>query len=138
MAYILLHNDENGNLIITTPTVECLNSHGIDWIKEKDTPDHSVILDDSVLPKDKLYFRDAYVFDGVETVTIDLDKAKAIHLKNFNLSAAKVAQKRQSNTMIGLENTPDDATWIASLTAGRNAIAEATAFEQLLEITLPS
>ena len=53
------------------------------------------------------------------------------------LLLVQVAQKRQLNTLAGIENTPSDADFTAELTNGRAAIAAATTTAQLVAIANP-
>ena len=130
MTQVIIHTNENGNVSVTVPTGEI----SVQAVLEKDCPDHAIIVDGSTLPQgaDAQFF-DAWELSG-STVTVNFAKAKAIKLAQFNAKAVEEAQKRQLNTLAGLTNTPDDATWSASLTAGRTAIANATSTAELLAI----
>jgi len=130
MAQIIIYTNSNGGVYVTVPTGEI----SIQAVKEKDTPEGSIIVDDSTLPQgaDAQFF-DAWELNG-STVTVNFEKAKAIKLAQFNAKAVAEAQARQFNTLASLPNTPDDATWSASLTAGRTAIASATTTAELVAI----
>ena len=134
MAQIIVHKNENGNVTITYPTPEFLETHTIEDVKSKDTPEHSIIVDDSILPQgDDAQFFDAWELNGT-TVTVNITKAKAFKLAQYNAIALQEAQKRQLNTLAGLPNTPDDTTWLAKLTADRAAIEAANTTTQLTQI----
>jgi hypothetical protein len=81
-------------------------------------------------------FFDAWVLNG-NTVSVNFTQAKAQKLAQFNYFAVEIAATRGTNTIAGLPNTPDDATWSASLTAGRAAIASATTTAELVAIPNP-
>jgi hypothetical protein len=70
-------------------------------------------------------------------ITINLDKAKAIHLERYNSAAISAAKKRAANTLVGITNTPDDATFLAQLNSDRTAISNATSTSDLQDIKLP-
>jgi hypothetical protein len=130
MSQIIIYTTQNGNVAVTVPTGEL----PINEVLAKDCPAGAIIVDDSTLPQgaDSSFF-DAWELNG-STVTVNLEKARTIKLAQFNAKAVEEAQKRQLNTLAGLENTPDDATWSASLTAGRTAIANATTTAELVAI----
>ena len=46
---VIVHINDNGVLCVTVPTQEVLDNYGIEWIKNKDTPPSSIIIDDSKL-----------------------------------------------------------------------------------------
>jgi len=130
MSQVIIHANSNGGVSVTVPTGEL----SIQEVQAKDTPAGSIIIDSTLLPQgaDAQFF-DAWELNG-STVTVNFEKAKAIKLAQFNAKAVEEAQKRQLNTLASLENTPDDATWSASLTAGRTAIASATTTAELVAI----
>lgn len=75
MSQVIIFTNENGNVSVCHPTGEL----PIEDVKEKDTPEHSIIVDDSELPQghDDTHFFDAWeLHDGV--VSVNLDKAKEI------------------------------------------------------------
>jgi len=126
--------EQNGQVAVCVPTGEL----PINEVLAKDCPDGAIIVDDSTLPQgaDAQFF-DAWKLDG-STVTVDLEKARADKLAQFNTAAVQVAQKRQLNTLAGIANTPDDETFTTKLTNGRAAIAAATTTAQLVAIANPS
>ena len=134
MAQIIIYTNSNGGVSVCVPTGEL----PINEVLAKDCPIGAMIVDDSILPQgaDAQFFN-AWELSG-STVTVNFAKAQAIKLAQFNANAVQVAQKRQLNTLVGIENTPDDATWSASLVAGRNAIAAATTTAQLVAIDNPA
>ena len=133
MSQVIIHANSNGGVSVTVPTGEI----SIQAVKEKDTPEGSIIVDDSTLPQgaDAQFF-DAWKLNG-STVTVDFPTAQAHKLRDFNAAAVQVAQKRQLNTLAGIENTPSDADFTAELTNGRAAIAAATTTAQLVAIANP-
>ena len=130
MTQVIIHATENGNVAVTVPTGEL----PINAVLAKDCPAGAIIVDDATLPQgaDAQFF-DAWELNG-STVTVNFAKAQAQKLAQFNASAVQVAQKRQLNTLAGIENTVSDADFTASLTSGRSAIAAATSTDALIAI----
>jgi hypothetical protein len=130
MAQVIIHANDNGGVSVTVPTGEL----PIDAVKTKDTPSHSIIVDFSTLPQgaDAQFF-DAWELSG-STVTVNLEKARAFKLAQYNAQATQEAQKRQLNTLTGIANDVSDSDFIAKLTTDRTAIANATSTAELLAI----
>jgi len=130
---VIIHTTPNGNVAVTVPTGEL----SIQEVLSKDCPIGALIVDDSTLPQGA----DAQFFDAWELadgkVTVNFSKAQAQKLVQFNASAVQIAQKRQLNTLAGIENTPSDADFTAELTNGRAAIAAATTTAELVAIANP-
>ena len=97
-------------------------------------PSGSIIVNTADLPQGA----DAQFFDAWELadggVRVNLTKAKAQKLAQFNAAAVAEAQKRQLNTLASIENEVSDAEFTASLAAGRAAIADATSTLELVAI----
>lgn len=131
MSQVIIYQNPTGtNVCVCVPTGEL----SINEVLAKDCPAGAIIVDDSVLPQgDDAKFFDAWELNSGQ-VTVNLETAKAHKLSAYNANAVQEAQKRQLNTLAGLENTPDDATWSAKLTADRNAIASATSTTELAAI----
>ena len=127
---VIIHSNSNGNLSVTVPTGEL----PINEVLAKDCPAGAIIVDDSTLPQGSdAQFFDAWELSG-STVSVNFEKARAIKLTQFNAAAVAEAQKRQLNTLAGIDNAVSDADFTASLTAGRAAIAAATTTAQLAAI----
>jgi len=136
MAQVIIFKNPNGpNVCVCYPTGDI----SIEEVLSKDCPEGAAIVDGSELPQQSdTYFFDAWVLGPDNTVTINFPVAQEIYLKQYNAAAVQVAAVRGTNTIAGLPNVPDNATWSAQLTAGRNAIAAATTTAELLSIPLPS
>ena len=133
MTQAIIFTNDNGGVSVCIPTGEI----SIEAVKTKDTPEHSIIVDDSTLPQgaDAQFF-DAWELNG-STVTVNFAKAQAQKLAQFNASAVQIAQKRQLNTLAGIENAVADADFTAELTAGRTAIANAKTTADLVAVANP-
>ena len=133
MSQVIIYTNESGNVSVCTPTGEL----PIEEVLAKDCPAGAVIVDADTLPQGEDDFFDAWRMtppDGV--VVVDLEAARAIQLARFNASSVQEAQKRQLNTLTGIENAVTDEAFIADLTAKRAAIAVATSTAELRAITL--
>lgn len=131
MTQVIVYTNENGNVSVCTPTGEL----PIEEVLAKDCPDHSVIVDASILPQGEDDFFNAWrLNNGV--VSVDLEAARALHLARFNAAAVEQAQKRQLNTLAGIANEVTDEAFIADLTAKRSAIAAAASTAELRAITV--
>ena len=130
MAQVIIYTNSNGNVSVCVPTGEL----PINEVLAKDCPSGAQIVEDSTLPQgDDAKFFDAWELnDGV--ISVNLAKAKEHKLARYNAEALQEAQKRQLNTLAGLTNTPDDATWSAKLTADRAAISATTTTTELVAI----
>ena len=130
MAQVIIFSNNNGGVSVCVPTGEL----HINEVLSKDAPAGAQIVDDSVLPQGA----DAQFFDAWELangqVSVNFEKAKAIKLAQFNAAAVQEAQKRQLNTLAGINNEIADADFIAKLTAGRASIANATTTAELVAI----
>ena len=134
MTQIIIHTNSNGGVSVTVPTGEL----HINEVLAKDCPAGAIIVEDSTLPQGA----DAQFFDAWELangqVSVNFEKAKAIKLAQFNAAAVQVAQKRQLNTLAGIDNEVADADFIAGLTAGRTAIANAKTTADLVAVANPA
>ena len=130
MSQVIIHSNSNGGVSVTVPTGEL----PINEVLAKDCPAGAIIVDNSVLPQGA----DAQFFDAWELadgqVSVNFAKAKTIKLAQFNALAVAEAQKRQLNTLAAIANEIADADFIASLTAGRTAIDNATTTADLVAI----
>ena len=134
MSQCIIFTNEASGVSVTVPTGEI----SIQAVLEKDCPAGAIIVDNSVLPQgaDAQFF-DAWELNG-STVIVNFAKAQAQKLAQFNASAVQIAQKRQLNTLAGIENAVADADFTAELTAGRTAIANAKTTADLVAVANPA
>jgi len=140
MTQIIAFTGPQGNVNLCIPSQQYMEETGstIQDVMAKDCPPGAVVIDDSAFPADVHdEFFEAWELNGT-TITVNFEKAKAIKLTNYNFEARNVAQKRQTNTLAGIANVPDDEAWLAKLTADRATIENATTIEQLKAIVEPS
>jgi hypothetical protein len=134
---VIVHANENGGVTVTYPSPEFLENNTIEDVLAKDCPNGAFIIDFSALPQgDDDKFFDAWELQG-SNVIVNFEKAKAQKLREYNEYAVITAQKRQLNTLSGLPNIPDDATWLAKLASDREAISAATTTTELALIADP-
>ena len=130
MSQVIIYSQQNGQVAVCIPTGEL----PINEVLAKDCPAGAIIVEDSALPQGA----DAQFFDAWELadgkISVNFEKAKAIKLTQFNAAAVQEAQKRQLNTLAGINNEIADADFIAKLTAGRASIASATTTAELVAI----
>jgi len=132
MAQVIIFTNDNGGVSVCVPTGEL----HIDAVKAKDTPDHSIIVDDSTLPNADGDFFNSWELSG-STVTVNMTKAIAQQQTNLNALAKSEASHRATNTGAGIENKMSDADWLALLATARTAIAAATTTQQLRDAVAP-
>ncbi len=83
MAQVIIFTNENGGVSVCIPTGEL----DINAVKAKDTPSHSIIVQDSELPQaDNDFFNAWELANGV--VTVNINKAKEI-------TKARLRQERE-------------------------------------------
>ena len=132
MANVIIFTNENGGVSVCVPTGEL----DIDAVKAKDTPDHSIIVDDSTLPNaDGDFFNSWELANGA--VTVNMTKAIAQQQAGLNALAKGEASHRATNTGAGIENKMSDADWLTLLAAARTAIAAATTTQGLRDAVAP-
>jgi len=103
MAQVIVHTNENGNVTLTIPAPEYLIDHTIEEVKAKDTPEHSIIIDDSELPESDEFF-DAWEIVGGKVVVNQTKKQAIIDAQN-----AKIAKKATAEAKLAkLGLTTDD------------------------------
>ena len=73
MAQVVIFTNDSGNVSVCVPTGEI----DIQAVKAKDTPSHSIIVEDSELPQADNDFFDAWELSN-GAVSVNLTKAKAL------------------------------------------------------------
>lgn len=132
MSNVIIYKNPTGpNVCVCIPTGEL----SVSEVLAKDCPTGAVVVDSASLPEADNDFFDAWrLADG--KVTVDLEASRAIQLKRVNDAAIQEAQKRQLNTLAGIENKVSDADFTALLTAKRSKIASAKSTEDLRAVTV--
>lgn len=133
MTTVIIYSNSNGNVSV------CVPAEGVDInnVLKNDCPSGAIIVDDSTFPQGSdAQFFDAWVLNGL-TITVDIKKAQADKLAQYNIAAIQVAQSRQLNTLAGIPNIISDADFMAKLATDRANIAAATTTAQLVAIQNP-
>jgi hypothetical protein len=83
MTQVIIHANDNGGVSVTVPTGEI----SIEAVKTKDTPEHSIIVDDSTLPQGV----GASFFDAWELVDgkVEVSLAKAVEITKKRLRSER-------------------------------------------------
>jgi len=132
MANVIIYTNDNGGVSVCVPTGEL----DIQAVKAKDTPNHSIIVDDSTLPNaDGDFFNSWELSNGA--VIVNMIKAIAQQQANLNALSKAEASHRATNTGAGISNKLADSDWLALLTTARTAIAAATTTQQLRDAVAP-
>jgi hypothetical protein len=130
MSQVIIYPNPNStNVVVCTPTGEI----PIDEVLKKDCPPGAIIVDNSTLPQgDDFAFFDAWVLNGT-TVSVDMEKVKAIGSVQINSLAKQEAAHRSTNTSIGVSNVPpNDSDFAAAIALARSAITLATTTTQAM------
>lgn len=108
MAQVIIFTNENGGVSVCVPTGEL----DINAVKTKDTPSHSIIVQDSELPQADNDFFDAWeLTDGV--VSVNLDKAKNITKNRLRAERAPLLAAQDVAFQRALETGADTAIIVA-------------------------
>ena len=118
MSKVIVYTNLNGNVSVCIPTQECIDSHGIEWVKAKDTPEHSIIIDSSQLPSDNTFF-DAWELNG-ENININLNKAKDITKDRLRQEREPLLLAQDIAFQRALESNADTSVIVAEKQRLRN------------------
>ena len=108
MAQVIIFTNENGGVSVCVPTGEL----DIQAVKAKDTPSHSIIVQDSELPQADNDFFDAWELSN-GAVTVNLDKAKAITKNRLRSERAPLLAAQDVLFQRALETGADTAAIVA-------------------------
>jgi len=108
MTQVIIYTNENGNVSVCVPTGEL----DIQAVKEKDTPEHSIIVDMNSLPNAENDFFDAWELqDGV--VSVNLSKAKEITKKRLRMEREPLLVAQDVAFQRALETGADTTAIVA-------------------------
>lgn len=115
MAQVIIFTNDNGGVSVCIPTGE-MNIHAV---KAKDTPSHSIIVQESELPQaDNDFFNAWELADGV--VTVNLTKAKEITKARLRDEREPLLAAQDVLYMRALEAGSDVSAIVAEKTRLRN------------------
>ena len=126
---VIIFTNDNGGVSVCVPTGEL----DIQAVKAKDTPSHSIIVQDSELPQTDNDFFDAWeLSNGV--VTVNLDKAKAITKNRLRSERAPLLAAQDVAFQRALETGADTAAIVAEKARLRDITGLADACTTLDEL----
>jgi len=136
MTQVIVYENENGGVSVTTPTPEFLQTHTIEDVKAKDCPDHAIIVDSSELPnEDDDFFNAWQLNNGV--VTANLSKAKEITKTRLRVERTPLLSTQDILFQRALENGDDTTAIVAEKQRLRDITLladDATTLEELRNI----
>lgn len=108
MAQVIIFTNDNGGVSVCVPTGEL----DINAVKAKDTPSHSIIVQESELPQaDNDFFNAWELANGV--VTVNLDKAKEITKARLRAERAPLLAAQDVLFQRALESGADTTAIVA-------------------------
>ena len=129
MTQIIVFTNESGGVSICYPTDEL----DIEATKSKDTPEHSIIVDNSILPESDNDFFDAWELSGT-TVSVNLTKAKALTKTRLRLEREPLLVAQDVLFQRALETNADTTAIVAEKTRLRNITSLADACTTTAEL----
>jgi len=108
MAQVIIYSQENGQVTVCYPTGELT----IEETQAKDTPAGSIIVENDSLPNEHMDFFNAWELNG-ETVTVNLNKAKAITKARLRIERAPLLAEQDVLYMRATEANQDTTAIVA-------------------------
>jgi hypothetical protein len=136
MSKVIIFTNEFGNVTVTYPTPEFLQTYTIENLLGKDCPNHGIIVNESVLPYQYDDLFDAWELNG-ETVTVNLSKAKEVTKKRLRLQRESLLSVQDILFQRALETGADTTAIVAEKQRLRDItllVDEATTPEELKSI----
>jgi hypothetical protein len=134
MSQIIIFKNENGGVSVTIPTPEVLESHGIEWIKNKDTPANSIIVEKDSLPNNDNDFFDSWEMDDEGNITVNLSKAKEHTKVRLRVERTPLLSTQDVLFQRALENGDDTTAIVAEKNRLRDITLLADAATTLEEL----
>lgn len=113
MTQIIIYTNDNGGVSMCVPTGEL----DINAVKAKDTPSHSIIIEDSELP-DNDFFNAWELNNG--TVSVNLTKAKALTKARLRIEREPLLAAQDVLFQRAQESSADTTAIVAEKTRLRN------------------
>jgi hypothetical protein len=114
---VIIYTNEKGSVSVCAPTGEV----NIESVKAKDTPEHSIIVDASILPVNDDDFFDAWELNGMD-VSVNIDKAKAITKTRLRAERAPLLAAQDVLFQRAQESNADTT----AITAEKNRLRDIT------------
>ena len=110
MPKVIVFQNEQGGVSVCTPTGEL----PIEQVKAKDTPPHSIIVDDSGLPQgDDAKFFDAWELNADGKVGVNLGKAQELTRKRLRAEREPLLAEQDVLFQRALEDGSDTSDIVA-------------------------
>ena len=132
MAQVIIYSQNNGQVAVCYPTGEL----PIEEVQAKDTPAGSIIINNDSLPNEHNDFFNAWELNGT-TVTVNLDKAKAITKDRLRAERTPLLQAQDVAFQRALESGADTTAIVAEKQRLRDITKladQATTLEQLKQL----
>lgn len=130
---IIIYTNQNGGVSVCYPTGEL----PIEQVLIKDCPEGAIIVDETILPEDDIFF-DAWEFNN-GVVSENLNKAKNIKKEQLRSERAPLLQAQDIAFQRALESGADTSAIVAEKQRLRDITQladEATTVEQLKQISV--
>ena len=108
MTQVIIFTNDNGGVSVCVPTGEM----DINAVKAKDTPSHSIIVQDSELPSADNDFFDAWELSN-GTVSVNLTKAKDLTKKRLRMEREPLLAAQDVLFQRALETSADTTAIVA-------------------------
>jgi len=134
MTQVIIFKNQSGGVSVCYPTGELT----IEETQAKDTPAGSIIVDNDSLPYEHDDFFNAWELNGT-TVTVNLDKAKAITKNRLRAERAPLLQAQDVAFQRALEANADTTAIVAEKQRLRDITQladQATTLDELKAITV--
>jgi hypothetical protein len=134
MSKAIIFINDNGGVSVCIPTGEL----SIEEIKEKDTPNNSIIVDYDTLPNSDNDFFDAWELNG-SIVSVNIDKAKEITKKRLRIKRKPLLQAQDILFQKALETNADISAIVVEKQRLRditNQVDLLQTIQELREITI--
>jgi hypothetical protein len=133
MTQVIIYSQNNGQVAVCYPTGEL----PIEEVLTKDCPAGAVIVDNDLLPNEHSNFFNAWELNGT-TVTVNLDKAKAITKDRLRAERTPLLQAQDVAFQRALESGADTTAIVAEKQRLRDITKladSATTLEELKSLT---
>ena len=115
MPQVIIFTNDNGGVSVCTPTGEL----DIQAVKAKDTPNTSIIVQDTALPSADNDFFDAWELSGT-TISVNLTKAKLLTKARLRFEREPLLAAQDILFQRALETNADTTAIVAEKTRLRN------------------
>ncbi|MGI9142222.1 MAG: hypothetical protein ACR2IJ_03425 [Fluviibacter sp.] len=134
MAQVIIFTNDNGGVSVCIPTGEL----DIQAVKAKDTPSHSIIVQDYELPQADNDFFNAWELNA-GAVTVNLDKAKELTKQRLRAEREPLLAAQDVLFQRALESSADTSAIVAEKQRLRDVTSLAdgcTTTQELRELTV--